>query len=136
MPVDMISTVRLFRWPWKNAKIAGVAAKVSVEQRDVSQFSPEEDYGCVICNPPYGERLLDLRAAEALYRQMGRVFQPKRGWNYSIITPDENFESCFGRRADRRRKLYNGMIRCQLYMYYKKRPLSRPGAANMVPDCL
>ena len=103
----------------ENAKIAGVAAKVSVEQRDISKFSPVEDYGCVICNPPYGERLLDLRAAEELYRQMGRVFQPKRGWNYSVITPDENFESCFGRQADRRRKLYNGMIRCQLYMYYK-----------------
>ena len=73
----------------------------------------------MICNPPYGERLLDVRAAEEIYRTMGRVFRPKRGWSYAVISPDERFETLFGRKADRRRKLYNGMIRCQYYMYYK-----------------
>lgn len=72
----------------------------------------------MICNPPYGERLLDLRSAEELYRTMGRVFAPRAGWSYAVISPDETFESCFGRRAARRRKLYNGMIRCQYYMFF------------------
>lgn len=50
---------------------------------------------------------------------MGRVFTPKRGWSYAAISPDERFETCFGKKSDRRRKLYNGMIRCQYYMYFK-----------------
>ena len=50
---------------------------------------------------------------------MGKVFTPKKKWSYNIISPDETFEECYGRKADRRRKLYNGMIKCQFYMYYK-----------------
>ncbi|MBR5246698.1 MAG: class I SAM-dependent RNA methyltransferase, partial [Clostridia bacterium] len=50
---------------------------------------------------------------------MGKIFKQERGWAYYIISPDEDFEKCFGRKADKRRKLYNGMIKCQLYMYYK-----------------
>jgi len=103
----------------ENAKKAGVAEFLTVEERDVKDFDASGTYGCVICNPPYGERLLDVRAAEEIYRTMGRVFIQKRGWSYSVISPDEQFESCFGRKADKRRKLYNGMIRCQFYMYYK-----------------
>lgn len=103
----------------ENARKAGVIAHVHAEKRTVDAFSPEGEYGCVICNPPYGERLLDLRSAEELYRTMGRVFVQKHGWSYSIISPDETFEECYGRKADRRRKLYNGMIKCQYYMYFK-----------------
>lgn len=102
-----------------NAKKAGVIAHVHAEKRDISAFAPDADFGCVVCNPPYGERLLDIRQAEELYRKMGEVFVQKHGWNYSIISPDEQFEECFGRKADKRRKLYNGMIKCQLYMYFK-----------------
>ncbi len=103
----------------ENAKKAGVAEVVTAAVRDIADFDSSGPYGCVICNPPYGERLLDARAAEAIYKTMGRVFGPKRGWSYGVISPDERFETVFGRRADRRRKLYNGMIRCQYYMYYK-----------------
>lgn len=102
----------------ENAVKAGVANRIRVEQRAVADFSEEGEFGCVICNPPYGERLLDLHAAEELYRTMGRVFEPRHGWSYAVICPDETFESCFGRRSVRRRKLYNGMIRCQYYMYF------------------
>lgn len=102
-----------------NAKKAGVIAHVRAEKRDIRDFVEEGERGCVICNPPYGERLLDLQQAEELYRVMGQKFQPQRGWSYHIISPDETFEGCFGRPADRRRKLYNGMIKCQLYTYYK-----------------
>ena len=104
----------------ENAAKAGVAGHIRAEQRGVADFHEEGEYGCVICNPPYGERLLNLRAAEELYSAMGKAFVPRHGWSYSIITPDEMFEKCFGRTAARRRKLYNGMIRCQYYMYFNE----------------
>ena len=71
------------------------------------------------CNPPYGERLLDQQAAQELYRVMGQKLQRKRGWSYTVISPEEQFEQYFGRMADKRRKLYNGMIKCQVYQYFK-----------------
>ncbi len=104
----------------ENAAKAGVSGCVDVRRRDIADFREDGEYGCVICNPPYGERLLDLHDAEELYRTMGRVFLPRSGWNYSVISPDDTFEQCFGRKAARRRKLYNGMIRCQYYMYFRE----------------
>ncbi len=103
----------------ENAAKASVAAQVKASEKALQTFKPEGDSGIVLCNPPYGERLLDVQAAEDLYRQMGRVFQPKQGWSYAIISPHEEFETLFGRKADKRRKLYNGMLKCQLYMYFK-----------------
>lgn len=103
----------------ENAKKAGVSDRVSAELRDIQDFASDAQYGCVICNPPYGERLLDKRGASDLYRTMGKVFMFRRGWSYSVITADDDFEKLFGKRADKRRKLYNGMLRCQLYMYFK-----------------
>ncbi len=103
----------------ENARKAGVVSKIHAEKRNIEDFKPVGEYGCVICNPPYGERLLDIRQAEELYRIMGQVFERKHGWNYSIISPDDTFEECYGRKADKRRKLYNGMIKCQYYMYFK-----------------
>ena len=102
-----------------NARKAGVISKIHVERRDIADFRQETEYGCVVTNPPYGERLLDVHTAQEIYRTMGKVFQPRRGWSFSIISPDEEFETCFGRRADKRRKLYNGMLKCQLYQYFK-----------------
>lgn len=101
----------------ENAKRAGVSIRTSV--RDIKDFAEPTAYGCVVCNPPYGQRLMDQKAATDIYRHLGKVFVPKRGWSYGIITPEEDFETLFGRKADRRRKLYNGMIRCQFYQYYK-----------------
>ena len=63
--------------------------------------------------------LLEIKQAEELYRTMGRVFKPREGMSYYIISPHEEFEKLFGRPADKRRKLYNGMIKCQLFMYFK-----------------
>lgn len=103
----------------ENAEKAWVGDCITTSLADIRDFKPEGDTGTVLCNPPYGERLLDVKAAEELYRVMGQVFQPKEGWNYAIISPHEDFESLFGRKADKRRKLYNGMLKCQLYMYYK-----------------
>ena len=102
-----------------NAERAGVADVIRFYQADVRAFRPQTERGTLICNPPYGEWLLDISEAEQLYREMGRVFVPRRGWSYSIISPSETFEKSFGRKADKRRKLYNGMIKCDLYMYFK-----------------
>lgn len=102
-----------------NAKQAGVSSRIHVEQRDVKDFAMNEGKGVLICNPPYGERLLDVQEARKIYRTMGKVFDPREKDRFYIISPDEDFETYFGRKADKRRKLYNGMIKCQVYMYFK-----------------
>ena len=103
----------------ENAKRAGVADRITFEVRDLKDFEKKSDRGTIICNPPYGERLMEVKEAEELYRTMGQVFPRERGWASYIISPSEDFERLFGRRADKRRKLYNGMIKCQYYMYFK-----------------
>ena len=103
----------------ENAAKAGVGGFVRASVKDMKTFVPEGDSGVVLCNPPYGERLLDKQQAQEMYRTMGKVFIPKKGWSYAIISPDEEFETVFGRPADKRRKLYNGMLKCQLYCYYR-----------------
>ena len=103
----------------ENAKRAGVDKYITFKKSDVRDFRKQSEKGTVICNPPYGERLLDLKQAEELYKAMGKCFDQSRGWAYNIISPSEDFETFFGRKADKRRKLYNGMIKCQLYMYFK-----------------
>lgn len=102
-----------------NAQRAGVDRMLRLSTADIKDFDPNTEKGSLITNPPYGERLLDEREAAAIYHTMGRLFQPRRGWSYTVISPSELFEKEFGRRADKRRKLYNGMIKCQLYFYYK-----------------
>ncbi len=102
-----------------NARKAGVEGCVTASVADIKDFAPEAERAVVITNPPYGERLLDQPAAQAIYRTMGKVFEKKRGYKYNIISSDDEFENCFGRKADKRRKLYNGSLRCQLYMYFK-----------------
>lgn len=104
-----------------NLKKAGVAALAEVRQGDVKDFIVPKEKSIVVCNPPYGERLLDIREAEALCKTMGQVFRPSEQVGYFIISSVENFEELFGRPADKRRKLYNGMVKCQLYMYFPQR---------------
>ena len=101
----------------ENAAKAGVGSRIHVQCGDVADFQPKTENGVILCNPPYGERLLDLRQAEELYAKMGARFPRKPYWDMAIICPDEQFEVHFGRPADKRRKLYNGMIKCQLYLY-------------------
>jgi putative N6-adenine-specific DNA methylase len=104
----------------ENARKAGVDSCIRAEKREIKQFDARAyQRGVVVCNPPYGERLLDINSARMLYHTMGEVFQAIPGHAYSIISPDEEFEKRFGRKADKRRKLYNGMIRCQVYQYFR-----------------
>ncbi|MGI6270286.1 MAG: THUMP domain-containing class I SAM-dependent RNA methyltransferase [Candidatus Howiella sp.] len=104
----------------ENAKKAGVQSFVQAKTADIADFVLPEGRACVITNPPYGERLLSPEAAAGLVRTMGQKMPREAGKRYSIISPDEEFERRFGRPADKRRKLYNGMIKCQLYMYFRK----------------
>ncbi len=101
---------------------AGIRNRVRIEQADIADFNIGEitDGSTVtVCNPPYGERMLELKEAEELYTEMGKVFPANSEYPCYIISPHEDFEKFFGKRADKRRKLYNGMIKCQLYMYFK-----------------
>ena len=102
-----------------NAKKAGVEKYVKASIANVKDFSAPKERCITVTNPPYGERLLDVKAAEELYTVMGKQFEQGDGRKYYIISPHDEFEHHFGRTADKRRKLYNGMIKCQLFMYFK-----------------
>ena len=102
-----------------NAKRIKVDKFLRLDTKDIKVFNPTTEKGTLITNPPYGERMLDIKTAKNIYHIMGEKFVAKRGWSYGIISPDEEFEREFGRKADKRRKLYNGMIKCQYYMYFK-----------------
>ncbi len=102
-----------------NAKRIKVDKFLRLNKCDIKDFTPSTEKGTLVTNPPYGERMLDIGNAEALYKVMGEKFVSKYGWSYGIISPDEDFERIFGRKADKRRKLYNGMIKCRYYIYFK-----------------
>ena len=101
----------------ENARKAGVSDSIVFNTRDIRQFRPEEPYGCIVTNPPYGERLGTEDEVEALYRTMGRVKKGMETWSWFVITSHPQFEKLFGNKADKKRKLYNGRIQTNLYQY-------------------
>ncbi len=105
----------------ENAEKAGVSDRITFTKRDIMDFTPDFERETVITNPPYGERLLDINSAERLYKVMGQRFNMFNNLSCTIISPDDDFEKLFGRKADKRRKLYNGMLKCQVYMYKVKK---------------
>ncbi len=100
-----------------NARKAGVADCVTFKDGDATKMSLPTDSGIIICNPPYGQRMMELQSAQRLYGALGRHLKFANEWKKFIITSEPEFEHYFGRRADKKRKLYNGMIQCNLYMY-------------------
>ena len=102
-----------------NAQKAGVADFVTVNACSVNKVDFPSTGGLIVTNPPYGQRLLDQREARELYATMGKVFSHLSGFKYYIISSDEAFEKHFGKKADKKRKLYNGMIKCDLYQYFR-----------------
>lgn len=102
-----------------NAELGRVSDRIRFEKRDFRDYTDSFERVSVITNPPYGERLLDIEQARELYRAMGEKFSQKPFHSYTIISPDDRFEHLFGRAADKRRKLYNGTLKCQVYQYYK-----------------
>ncbi len=106
----------------QNAKIAGVGDAISFSCADATKFYMSEKYGSIICNPPYGERLGDTLSCTELYKKIGKVFTSLPDWSYYILASDEDFEKHFGKKADKRRKIYNGMIKCNIYQYFGSKP--------------
>ena len=101
-----------------NAVKAGVEDVVRFEVADMKSFRRDSQYGQLVTNPPYGERLLEKQEAEELYRQFGKVWRTMPdGWRTLILSSHTEFERTFGRPADKKRKLYNGMIKCDVFMY-------------------
>lgn len=107
----------------ENAELAGVDDIIHFQVRDVRDFSTKKQFGTILCNPPYGERLNEVREVEKLYMTMGRVFKAYPTWSKYIITSHETFETVYGEKATKNRKLYNGRIKTYFYMYFGARNL-------------
>ncbi|MCL2461278.1 MAG: class I SAM-dependent RNA methyltransferase [Defluviitaleaceae bacterium] len=105
-----------------NADKAGVGDCVRFEARALRDVELPGSYGVAVCNPPYAERLGTAREVELLYRQMRELFAGDKTWAVNVITPDEFFEREFGRKADAKRKLFNGMIKTDYYQYFGEKP--------------
>ena len=101
----------------KNAERAGVEDVVRFEVADAMAFDRRTERGVIVTNPPYGERIMEKQEAEALYTGFGKTLEHCPGWQLYLLSSHTEFERCFGRKADKKRKLYNGMIKCDLFMY-------------------
>lgn len=112
---------RMIEIAQKNALAAGVDRDVHFKQMRLQDLHVHKINGVIISNPPYGERLLDDEGIAQLYRDMGRVFAPLSTWSKFILTSDEQFESRYGSLADKKRKLYNGTLKVDLYQYFGQR---------------
>ncbi|HHD3109183.1 TPA: class I SAM-dependent RNA methyltransferase [Streptococcus pyogenes] len=104
-----------------NAEEAGLSDVITFKQMRLQDFRTDKVNGVVISNPPYGERLLDDKAVDILYNEMGQTFAPLKTWSKFILTSDEQFEKKYGQTADKKRKLYNGTLRVDLYQFYGER---------------
>ncbi len=100
-----------------NARKAGVSDLVDFKDGDATKMSLPCDSGIIVCNPPYGERMMEQQSAQRLYGALGRHLKFANDWRKYIITSEPEFEHYFGRRADKKRKFYNGKIKCDYYMY-------------------
>ena len=109
----------------ENAKLAGVEHLIHFQRRSVEQLSSARKYGFVITNPPYGERLEDKSAMPALYRTIGERFRELDSWSMYLITAYEQAEKDIGRKADRNRKIYNGMMKTYYYQFLGPKPPRR-----------
>ncbi len=106
----------------ENAELAGVEDYIEFNVANAVDFKSDEEYGFIITNPPYGERLEDSDSVKMLYKELGYTFRKLKNWSYYLITSSEDFEREFGKDADRKRKLYNGMLKTNLYQYPGPRP--------------
>lgn len=103
-----------------HARAAGLSKSVTFRKLAVNQVKTDSPYGYLITNPPYGERLGERDEVEDLYKQLGRTCKALPDWSVFVITAHKEFERFYGRRADKKRKLYNGRIECDLYQYHGK----------------
>ena len=113
-----------------NARMAGVEQLIHFQQRPVSELSHPKKYGFVITNPPYGERLEEKKNLPALYKEMGDAFRRLDSWSEYVITAYEDAEKYIGRKADKNRKIYNGMLKTYFYQFLGPRPPKRKQEEN------
>lgn len=113
-----------------NAQKAGVEAYVAFQRLDVAQISSKKKYGVIVTNPPYGERMGEIKALTPLYKMMGKVFQALDDWSYFIITAFPDFQKVFGEKATKNRKIYNSMIKTYFYEYFGPLPPRRRRGAE------
>ena len=106
----------------ENAEIAGVADYIEFAVADATEFKSDEEYGFIVTNPPYGERLESEESVKLLYKELGYAFRRLKNWSYYLITSFEEFEYEFGQEATKKRKLYNGMLKTYLYQYPGPKP--------------
>ena len=102
----------------ENAVRAGVDDVVRFEKADASEFARKTENGIIVTNPPYGERIMEKQEAETLYRSFGKAWSATENWKLYLLSSHTEFERCFGIPATKKRKLYNGMIKCDLFMYF------------------
>jgi putative N6-adenine-specific DNA methylase len=105
----------------ENVRSAGVAQIVEVEQKDFYEFEQPVEKAIMVTNPPYGERVYDIKQAEQCYKELGEALKKMQGWSLFAITSAKSFERYLGKRADRERKLYNSNKECRYYYYYGKK---------------
>ena len=112
----------------ENARLAGVEKLVHFQARPMEQLSHSKKYGFIITNPPYGERIEEKKNLPALYRMLGEKYQSLDSWSMFLITSYENAQKDIGRKADKNRKLYNGMLKTYFYQYLGPKPPKRDKA--------
>lgn len=105
-----------------NAMEIGLADDIKFKQMQVKDFTTTQQYGCIVGNPPYGERVGEKTAVEQIYRDMGKAFRELDTWSIYILTSHPDFEKLYGKKATKKRKLYNGHIRTDYFQYWGKRP--------------
>lgn len=110
----------------ENAKLAGVESMIHFQERPLSELNSNKKYGFIVTNPPYGERLDELEDMPALYSEIGGMFKTLDTWSHYIITGFEDAEKYMGRKANKNRKVYNGMIRTYYYQFLGPRPPRQP----------
>lgn len=111
---------RQIRLAMKHAELAGVRDRIHLQRADMREFSTKKREGVFICNPPYGERLSERRAVTELYRDFGKMCARFPDWTCCVLTSVPDFEKWFGKRADKKRKIYNGKLECNFYTFFKK----------------
>jgi putative N6-adenine-specific DNA methylase len=106
----------------ENAYNIGLEEDILFIRKNFRNFEFKDDYGVIICNPPYGERIGERKEVVALYKDMGKVFGKLSTYSIYVLTSNEDFERLYGKKADKRRKLYNGRIKVNYYQYYGPKP--------------
>lgn len=124
-PLEILGTDidhRMIELSENNTKEAGLYGAISFKQMQVADFTTKHEVGTIVTNPPYGTRLSEKKDIKTLYQTMGKVFRPLDFWSVYVLTSHESFESLYGKKATKKRKLYNGNMKTYYYQFWGKRP--------------